>query len=150
MQIGEDMDSHENIFKGYLKGKGLKFTPERKLILEAACSFSGHFDVGKLFDKLHRKTKEISLATIYRSLPHLVNSGLIKEVMRCNDRGQFEKSYGSTHHDHLVCIKCGRIFEFKDEDIEKLQNKVCRKFGFKAIEHRLGIKGYCRDCRKKG
>jgi Fur family transcriptional regulator, ferric uptake regulator len=56
---------------------------------------------------------------------------------------------GRSHHDHLLCLKCGRVFEFRDDDIEKLQDKVCEKFHFKPVEHRLGIRGYCRDCLKK-
>ena len=118
------MINHESIFRRYLEAKGLKFTPERRLILEGVSLFSGHFDVDKLYDKLHRQDKALSLATIYRTLPHLVSAGLIREVMRCQDRPQYEKSFGYPHHDHLVCISCGRIFEFKDDEIEKLQDRV--------------------------
>jgi Fur family ferric uptake transcriptional regulator len=143
------MINQEAIFRNYLKAKGLKFTPGRRLILEGILSFSGHFDIEKLYDKLHRKTGEISLATIYRSLPYLIDSGLIKEVFCCQNRPQYERNFGYPHHDHLICIKCGRIFEFKDDQIERLQNKVCQRYGFKSIEHRLGIRGYCRNCQAK-
>jgi len=148
-QLGVVMVNQETIFKRYLRSKGLKFTPERRFILEAVLSLSGHFDVERLYDKLHRKTGEISLATVYRSIPHLIKSGLIKEVMRCQDRPQYEKSFGYPHHDHLVCIGCGKIVEFKDDEIEELQDRVCRKYGFKPTEHRLGIRGYCRNCQGK-
>jgi Fur family ferric uptake transcriptional regulator len=144
-----EMVNQQVAFRNYLKSQGLRFTPERRLILEGIASINGHFDVEKLYAKLHRKAGEISLATIYRTLPHLIKSGLIKEVMRCQDRPQYEKSFGYPHHDHLVCIKCGRVIEFKDDVIENLQNRVCRRFGFKPIEHRLGIRGYCRNCRSK-
>ena len=145
------MISEEAVFSSYLKSQGLKFTPERKVVLKEISLLSGHFDVERLYDGLYRKKKEISLATIYRTLPHLINAGLIKEVMRCRNRPQYERSFGHPHHDHLVCIGCGRIFEFQQDEIEKLQNKVCEKFGFKPVEHRLGIRGYCRSCQlKKG
>ena len=143
------MINQKLVFKNYLKSKGLKFTPERRLILEGIFSLSGHFDIEKLYNKLHRETGEISLATIYRTIPHLIESGLIREVMRCHDRPQYEKSSGYPHHDHLVCIRCGKIFEFRDNEIEKLQDRVCQRYGFKPIEHRLGIRGYCRSCRSK-
>ena len=143
------MINQVDIFREHLKAKGLKFTPERRLILECISSFSGHFDVEKLYDKLHHRAGEISLATIYRTLPHLINSGLIREAMRCQNRPQYEKVIGFPHHDHLVCIKCGKVFEFKDEQIERLQNRVCKKFDFKPTEHRLGIRGYCRNCQSK-
>ncbi len=119
------------------------------MLLEAISSFSGHFDIEKLYDKLHRNKEAISLATIYRTLPHLINSGLIQEVMRCQDRPQYEKNSGYPHHDHLVCIGCGRIFEFKDNEIENLQNRVCKRFRFSPTEHRLGIRGYCERCQSK-
>jgi len=112
------MINQEAIFRGYLKAKGLKFTPERRLILQGISSLSGHFDIEKVYDKLHRKTGEISLATIYRTLHHLVSSGLIREVMRCQDHPQYEKVIGFPHHDHLVCIKCGKIFEFLPRVVE--------------------------------
>jgi Fur family ferric uptake transcriptional regulator len=143
------MVNQEIVFRDYLKTKGLKFTPERKAILEGILSFSGHFDIERLYDKLHRKRGEISFATIYRTIPHLIKSGLIREVMRCQDRPQYEISFGFPHHDHLVCINCGKIFEFKDDEIEKLQNRVCRKYDFKPTEHRLGVRGYCRNCQSK-
>ena len=143
------MINQEKIFRDYLRTKGLKFTPERRLILEGVSSFFGHFDIEKLYNKLHHKAGEIFLATVYRTLPHLISSGLIKEVMRCQDRLQYERTFGFPHHDHLICIKCGKIFEFKDDQLERLQNRVCRKFGFKPTEHRLGVKGFCRNCQAK-
>jgi Fur family transcriptional regulator, ferric uptake regulator len=143
------MQNKEIVFKNYLNSKGLKFTPERSLILDAVFSMNGHFDVEKVYDRLHKKNKTISAATIYRSLPHLIDAGLIREVLRCKNRPQYEVNLGRAHHDHLLCLKCGRVLEFRDDDIEKLQDKVCRKFHFEPVEHRLGIRGYCRDCFKK-
>lgn len=139
----------ELVFKNYLKSKGLKFTPERSLILDAIFSMDGHFDIEKLHDKLRSKNKTTSAATIYRSLPHLLNSGLIKEVLRCKNRTQYEINLGCAHHDHLLCLKCGKIFEFRDDEIEKLQDKICRKFHFEPVEHHLSIRGHCKECLKK-
>jgi Fur family transcriptional regulator, ferric uptake regulator len=143
------MHNKEIVFKNYLNSKGLKFTPERSLILDTVLSMNGHFDVEKIHDKLRKKNKTISVATIYRSLPYLIDSGLIRKVLRCKNRPQYEIDMGRPHHDHMVCIKCGRVFEFRDDDIEKLQDKVCKKFHFKPVEHHLGIRGYCMDCLKK-
>ncbi|HEX67741.1 MAG TPA: transcriptional repressor [bacterium] len=133
-------------FRLFLREKGLKFTPERRKIAEEIFSFHDHFDAETLYRRLKR---EVSLATIYRTLPLLRESGLIREVLRCQGRGVFESVWGHPHHDHLICIRCGKIIEFEDERIEKLQEEVCRKFGFQPVEHRLGIKGYCKECQKK-
>lgn len=136
-------------FRDHLKKKGLKFTPERELILKEVFSCHKHFDVEELFLRLRSKNRAISRATIYRLLPLLIDSGLIREALRCPDRVYYEHVFGHPHHDHLLCIKCGRAIEFRDERIEKLQSEVCKKYGFEPIEHRLGIKGHCRRCQKK-
>lgn len=137
-------------FRKYLKGKGLKFTPERKNIVKEIFSINGHFDVESLYRRMERnKNVKISLATIYRTIPLLVKSGMIREVLRCEGRGVYENIWGHKHHDHLICINCGKVIEFSDERIEKLQQEVCRKFHFKPVEYRLGIRGYCEKCWKE-
>ena len=136
-------------FKNYLVLKDLKFTPERKDVLKEIFSCHKHFDIETLYEKLRRKGKNISQATIYRTLPLLVDSGLIRETLRCQGKLNYEQVFGHEHHDHMVCIKCGRIIEFKDDKLERLQSSLCRKYGFKSLEHKLGIKGYCKQCRPR-
>jgi Fur family ferric uptake transcriptional regulator len=143
------MITEEDKFRDYLKKKGLKFTPERELILKEVFSLHKHFDVEALFGILRKKDRTISRATIYRTLPLLIESGLIREALRCRDRVYYELIFGHPHHDHLLCIGCGKVIEFRNERLEKLQKEVCKKYGFKPIEHRLGIKGYCKKCQKK-
>jgi len=135
----------EDKFRSYLKSKGLKFTPQRSFILKEAFFFQGHFNVDQLYEKLR---KRISRATIYRTLSLLVKGGLIEETFRCQDKGSYEYIFERKHHDHLLCIKCGKIIEFREDKIEKLQEEVCKRYGFTPIEHRLGIKGYCEECSK--
>ncbi len=137
-----------NVFKAYLKSNKLKLTPKRKIILETIFSSHRHFDVEKLYHELLKKNKKISRATIYRTLPLLIKSNLIKKVSSNEEKvSNYEHVYGHDHHDHIICIKCGKIIEFKEEKIEKLQNSVCKKFKFKPLEHRLEIKGYCEKCK---
>ena len=139
----------EEYFRYYLKEKGLKFTPEREEILETVFSLHKHFDVEELYDILRARGKNISRATIYRTIPLLKESHLIQETLQCTGNTKYEHVYGHEHHDHLVCIKCGSVIEFCDDRIEKLQEEICNKFKFKAVEHRLGIRGYCKNCQKK-
>ena len=140
---------HNDIFSRYLKEHKLKFTPERKLILNEVFSHHTHFDADELYMKLRKKSRHISLASVYRTIPLLIESGLLKESLRAHGRGKYEHTFGHEHHDHMICIKCGRIIEFKENKIEKLQDEVCRKYSFKPTEHRLGIRGYCSRCRRK-
>lgn len=143
------MFSLENRFRDYLKKKRLKFTPERRLILEKVFSLHGHFDADKICDEMHKKNKKLSRATIYRTLPLLVESNLVKETLRYQRRATYEPVFGYPHHDHLLCIKCGKVIEFRNDLIEHLQEKVCKKYRFELLEHRLGIKGYCQRCAVK-
>jgi Fur family ferric uptake transcriptional regulator len=139
----------EERFKNYLKRRGLKFTPERQIILKGVFSIHYHFDVDKLYEILRKQGKTISRATIYRTLPLLVESGLVKEYFHCQGKTSYEHVFGHDHHDHLFCIKCGKIIEFKEKRIERLQDEICKKYEFKSLEHRLSIKGYCKKCAKE-
>lgn len=143
------MINAEQRFEEYLKSKELKYTSERMLILKAIFSFHKHFDVEELFERLRKQGNDVSRATIYRTVPLLLQSGLITETFRCQDKISYEIIFSKKHHDHLLCIKCGKAIEFFNEKIERLQNEVCKKYNFKPLEHRLGIKGYCEDCYKK-
>ncbi|MDD5014808.1 MAG: Fur family transcriptional regulator [Atribacterota bacterium] len=136
-------------FEEFLKSKELKYTSERKLILEAIFLFDKHFEVEELFEELRKQGNDVSRATIYRTIPLLLQSGLIAETFRSQDKISYENIFNKRHHDHLLCIKCGKIIEFYNRKIEELQEEVCRKYNFVPVEHRLGIKGYCEDCNKK-
>ncbi len=142
------MNAYEDEFRIYLRKNGLKFTPERTLILKAVFSLRKHFDIDQLWEKLHKKDNRLSRATIYRTLPLLVDCNLIQETLRCQGRVHYEHIFGHKHHDHMVCLKCGKIIEFRNEEIETLQKEVCKKHHFKPVEHRLGIRGYCKKCQK--
>ena len=122
---------------------------ERQAILKGIFSFHGHFNIDELYESMRKKGAELSRATIYRAVPLFMESGIIKEILYCRGKASYEKVFGYGHHDHLVCLKCGRIIEFKDDKIEGLQNRVCKRYGFKPVEHRLGIRGYCKRCRSK-
>jgi len=140
------MKTGKEIFREYVKARGLKFTPERQIILEEIFSTHDHFDVENLYDRIKEKGERISRTTVYRTLPLLLDCGLIAEAIRCRDRVFYEHIYGHKHHSHLVCIKCGKIIEFEDDEIEKEKNRICKKYHFKPVEYRFGIRGYCEDC----
>ncbi|GAG53227.1 unnamed protein product, partial [marine sediment metagenome] len=99
-------------FDEHLAQKGLKFTPARRTILKGAFSSHKHFDTDTLYEKLRAKGENISRATIYRTLPLLAESGLVKETLRCQGKVSYEHIFGHEHHDHMVCIKCGKVIEF--------------------------------------
>lgn len=142
------MDSKEKIFERHLKASGFKFTAERRLILEEICNSDEHFEAPDLWMRLRQKGIRVSKATVYRTLPLLVKSGLLRESVNIQKRAYYESMYGREHHEHMVCIECGQIKEFSSPTIEILQDKICEEYNFKAISHKLVIMGYCANCRK--
>jgi len=143
------MKKEKEIFKKYLVERGLKLTSEREQILKEIFSRHNHFDAEALFQVFHDKGENISRATIYRTLPLLVESGLVQEAMRCGERVCYEHIYGHRSHGHIICMGCGKIIEFENEKLEDIKRKACKKYGFKPAGFRFGIKGYCKDCQKK-
>ncbi|MBN1412889.1 MAG: transcriptional repressor [Spirochaetales bacterium] len=139
----------ERDFRRFLKDKGLKYTNERKVILEGVNTIKGHFDVDTLFDWIKKGENALSRATLYRSIPLFLEAGIIKEGVRKDGRTYYEMAFANEHHDHLICVACGRIIEFKDEKIESLQNAVCKEHKFHPVDHRLSIRGLCGKCWKK-
>jgi Fur family ferric uptake transcriptional regulator len=143
------MEKEKGIFRRYLIEKGLKFTPERRRILEEIFSRHDHFDAETLFRVFYDRGENVSRATIYRTLPLLVESGLVREAMRCGERFCYEHIYGHKSHGHMICLKCGKIIEFENGKIERIKKDVCEEHEFEPTEFRFGIKGYCKDCQKK-
>lgn len=137
------------LFTGYLGARSLKMTRERRLILEAIDEIPGHFGADDLYLALLRRKVPVSRATVYRTLEHLVGSGLVQKIY-VSDHAQrkalYERAHGREHHEHMSCMKCGRIIEFSDERLERRQDAVCRRLGFKPVRHSLRIEGICRSC----
>lgn len=136
----------EKIFTDFLARQGLKFTDQRRHILDAACKMPGHFSAEKLLEHSRSRDKTISKATVYRTLPLLKDSHLLEEHDFGNGRKSYERAYERRHHDHLICIKCGRIIEFENNMIERYQNEEADKLGFKLIYHSHKLFGFCKKC----
>ena len=131
----------------YLKDHDFKLTNQRRKIVEAIFSNHEHFTADDLHDHLRAKGESISKATIYRTLSLLCDSGLVES--RDFGRGQlyYEHVLGHQHHDHLICRVCGKVTEFRNPELEKLQAKVARSRGFEVESASLRIFGRCKACR---
>ncbi len=135
-------------FSSYLRRRGLRSTSQRRVVLAEVMRQEGHFDAESLHEELRRNGSAVSLATVYRTLALLHEAGLIRETVHADATTHYEAAYGHAHHDHMVCVECGKVIEFCDERIEELQRKVCRERGFQALDHRMGIRGVCSECRR--
>lgn len=139
------MKKEKDIFIGYLKKKGLKWTAQREAILEFFLKYEKHVSAENLYDILKKKFPSIGLSTIYRTLKLLSECGLAQasNIQGCTT---FEHKYNHPHHDHLICTHCGKYVEFINTDIEKLQESVAKEHGFSISGHRLEIFGLCHKC----
>jgi Fur family ferric uptake transcriptional regulator len=147
-----DREAAVSIVRSTLREKGLRYTPQRAAILEAVLEGSGHFHADEA--ALQLRKKGVSRATIYRMLPILIECGILERAFRHDGRQCYERIYGGAHHDHLLCLECGRAIEFRDDRIETIQDSICRKEKFRPSSHRLVIRGVCARCagkrKKKG
>ena len=129
-----------------LKDAGLKITLPRVKILQILESAEVHHvsaeDVYKL---LLANDEEIGLATVYRVLTQFEQAGLVTRHNFEGGHSVFELS-SDNHHDHIVCVRCGRVEEVIDSQIEQRQEEVARKLGFQLTDHHLNMYGLCPDC----
>ena len=137
-------------FQEFLLKRGLKLTQQRRAVLEAALALECHFGPENLEVQTRRQGRRVHRATIYRILPLLEASGMVRRIY-CSEDGTYlyEHAIGHVHHDHLRCLECGKVIEVQRPSLEKEQQAVCAKHGFEALEHRFWVIGYCTQCQKK-
>lgn len=131
-----------------LRNAGLKVTLPRIKILEILEKQQDdrHMSAEKVYKILLSEGEEIGLATVYRVLTQFEAAGLVSRHHFEGGNSIFEINKG-THHDHVVCMKCGKVAEFTDDIIEKRQTEIAKKLGYELTEHTLYLYGYCKDCK---
>jgi len=135
-------------YREFLATKGLRLTRERMIIVEEVFASHEHFDAEQLVGRLAQRTdgRRVSRSTVYRSLNLLEEAGMLRKVARQDDREIYEHEYGYPQHDHLICKKCGTLFEFHNETISELLDEIARQHGFRMEGHRLEVSGLCTAC----
>lgn len=133
-----------------LRKVGLKVTLPRMKILEILeQNEQRHLSAEDVYKALLEAGEDIGLATVYRVLTQFETAGLVTRHHFEGGHSVFELSQGE-HHDHILCVKCGRVDEFVDEVIEERQHKIAEKAGYEMTDHSLYIYGVCGKCRKEG
>ena len=126
--------------------KGVKLTEQRRIIAKVLSESkktygeSDHPDVDELYNRVSKIDSKISIATVYRTVKLFEEAGILTKHDFKGGKARYEAIVES-HHDHLIDIKTGEIIEFVDEEIEKLQNKVAEKYGYKLVDHKLELYG---------
>ena len=134
------------IFDEFIRTKGLRHTAQRDTILAVFLATEKHVSAEELYKLVRKKDSSIGYTTVYRTMKLLSESGLCGETEFGDGVLRFEHKYGHEHHDHLICVKCGKFIEAADPEIERLQENMVKRHGFKSLKHKLEVFGICRKC----
>src|SRR3954454_22853825 len=129
------------IFRRYLHGQNLKFTPERAMILDAVLRQTSLFDAEQLVSGLKNFGHRVSRATAYRTLAHLQDAGILKQVFFDNKVSYYEVIAGRQTYDYLICVTTGRVIEFSSDKLKALRDEIAAAHGFKPLSHQFHIFG---------
>ncbi len=133
----------------YMAKKGLRSTDQRRLIVETFFHSPNHVSIEELLAQVRAQDKKVGYATVYRTLKLLTESGIAFERRFGDGLTRYELADDEAHHDHLICVECGKITEFEEPQIEKLQEKIASKYGYELRSHKHEMYGVCPDCRAK-
>ena len=129
--------------------KGARHSSRREAILEVLSSGPAHLSAEEIHKAARKRLPGIGIATVYRSLKCLCGCGKAAEFIPSDGVARYEPAGAKAHHDHLICTACGCIIEAVDPEIERLQERLAARHGFKPTSHRLEIYGLCRCCSGK-
>ena len=126
---------------------GLKMTGQCRIIARILSESADHPDVEMLHQRTHKLDPKISIATVYRTVRLFEEAGIIEKHDFGDGRARYEEMR-EEHHDHLIDLKSGKVIEFSNEEIERLQGQIAEKLGYRLVDHRLEL--YCLPLKAKG
>lgn len=152
LQIGEEMsgsqDNGRTTIETLCAEHGLRMTGQRRVIARVLSDAKDHPDVEEVHRRAHAADPRISLSTVYRTLKLLEAKGILERHDFGRGRGRYEAAERE-HHDHLIDLNSGRVIEFRNEEIERLQEAIARQLGYKLVGHRLELYGVAQTAKKK-
>jgi Fur family transcriptional regulator, ferric uptake regulator len=145
---GAATGDRQSLLQRFMDERGLKSTRQRSLIIDTFFELQGHPTVEELWGQVRQEDERVSVATVYRTMKLLSDSGLAHARNFGDGQTRYEAAVGKEHHDHLICTGCGAIVEFENDRIEQLQGAVARKHGFLVTNHKMELYGLCRRCQR--
>ena len=139
------MDARQK-FEQFVANKGLRRTGQRTKVLGVFLATEKHVTVQELHDLVRRKHKGIGYATVDRTVKLMCESGLCRQVDFGDGALRYEHKYDHEHHDHLICVKCGKFEEIYSPKLERLQHELVRQYDYIQQSHKLDIFGLCPQC----
>tara|TARA_Y100000768_G_scaffold179137_1_gene134160 strand:- start:867 stop:1292 length:426 start_codon:yes stop_codon:yes gene_type:complete len=121
--------------KKVLQYEGLRFTKQRKAVWDELENSNDHYDADQIYENIKSKNLSVSRATVYRTLDVLAKNKFLRKLDVGDGRIRYEAKISKDHHDHMICLETGKIIEFFDEDLENLQDKIAKKYGYKVMRH---------------
>ena len=137
MQVGNELDRKLN----------RRSTEQRELIRQILQHADEHLDADRIYERARQRSPGISLSTVYRNLQLFKEMGLVEEH-QFGSRRYYEPAPQAKHH-HMVCLGCGRVFEFKCPSTERLKSRISKEEGFKVTDAEVRLAGYCPECQER-
>jgi Fur family ferric uptake transcriptional regulator len=138
-----------NLFKTRISEEGLKATKQREEILNIFLNSSGHRSLPQIYAQVAKTNPKIGYVTVYRTLKLLTQLGLATRRKFEDGETRYEPASEGSHHDHLICLDCGKIIEFEDPTLEALQKGIAQRYRFKISHHLMELYGRCEECHQK-
>jgi Fur family transcriptional regulator, ferric uptake regulator len=129
--------------------RGLRSTDQRRLIVETFFTSPNHVSIEELLAQVRQQDPRVGYATVYRTLKLLTECGVAFERKFGDGLTRYELADEASHHDHLICVDCGKIIEFEEPKIEELQERIAQRYGFLLKTHKHEMYGTCSDCQAK-
>ncbi len=138
-------------FVEFLSRKRLRLTSQRQAIIEAVFGTDEHFTADQLLAWSRLRDASVSRATVYRTLPLLTASGLVREMDFGRDQRYYDPNYSDhPNHSHIICVDCDKIFEFESGKIDQIESEISRRMGFELEAQRLQLIGKCEELKRLG
>lgn len=128
-------DSLSEILIDILRSEGLRYTAQRQAVWDEIRKSNEHRDAEDIYLKLKSDGVRVSRATVYRTIDVLVKNRLVRKMDVGDGRSLFEPRLDDKHHDHMICLETGNIVEFFDEELENLQDRIAKEYGYKVVRH---------------
>ena len=129
------MNKNKENLTEVLKKEGLRYTLQRQSVWDEIKRSEKHRDAEDIYQSLRSESIRVSRATVYRTIDVLVKNRMVRKMDVGDGKSLYEPKLDNDHHDHMICVDSGKIIEFFDEELELLQDKIAKKYGYKVVRH---------------
>lgn len=144
-----ELEHFRAVLQAHMARKGLRATDQRRIIVETFFRAPHHVSIEELLAQVRAEDPRVGYATVYRTLKLLAECGVAHERRFGDGLARYELADEASHHDHIICLDCGKIVEFEESRIEQLQDQIAARHGFALSSHKHELYGTCAECREK-